>query len=143
VGVAAVLMLCVTVLAILVAINAGFVLLEESPHASGATKDVVVLVFALLHELVDHIAAPLIVSMVAVVASAANTAGVNPSTVFVVSVAIEAVNSVLAPVIAQLGIHERGLLPRQTVFESRTRRDIGWSAILYFNSIWHRRHVHQ
>jgi hypothetical protein len=101
---AAVLVLCVVVLAILVGINAGFVLLEESPHTSGPTKNVVALVFALLHELVDHVASPLIVSVVAIVASGMNTAeAVRPSTVFVVSVAVEVANSVLAPVIAQLG----------------------------------------
>jgi Leucine-rich repeat (LRR) protein len=105
--VAAMLVLCVTVLVILVGINASFVLLEESPHASGATKDAVVVVFALLHELVDHVLSPLIVSVVVVVATGTSTsAGVSPSTVFVTSVAVEVVNSVLAPMIAQLGVSE-------------------------------------
>jgi hypothetical protein len=104
--VVAVLMLCAAVFTILVAINAGFVLLEESPHASGATKDVVVLVFALLHELVDHVAGPLIVSVAVVVATGTSTADVHPSAVFVTSVAVEVVNSVLAPMIAQLGVSE-------------------------------------
>jgi len=99
-------MMCVAVLVVLVAINAVFVLLEESPHTSGAAKDVVVLVFALVHELVDHVMSPLIVSVVVKVAAASNTAYVHPSTVFVTLVMVEVVNSVLAPMIAQLRASE-------------------------------------
>jgi Leucine-rich repeat (LRR) protein len=97
-------LVCVVTLAILVGLNAGFVLLEESSHASGDVKYAIVLVYALLHELVDHVLSPYIVLVVVTMASTStSTGGVRPSAVFAAVVAVEMANSVLAPVIALLG----------------------------------------
>lgn len=105
---AVVVVLCITVFAVLVGVNAGFVFLEESPDASGAAKDVVVVFFALLHEGLDHIATPLIVSVLVAVATNNNGRGalVWPSAVFATSVAVEMLNSVIAPMIALLGVSD-------------------------------------
>jgi hypothetical protein len=99
---------CAATLAVLVGLNAGFIFLEQSPHVSGPAKDVIVLVFALLHEVVDHVASPLIVSVVVVASASARSrkSGLHSSTIFVAAVAVEVANSVLAPVIAQLGFSD-------------------------------------
>jgi hypothetical protein len=97
-------LVCAVTLVVLVGINAGFVLLEESSHASGDVKYAVVLVYALLHEIVDHFLSPYIVLAVVTMASTGtSTGGVRPSAVFAAVVAVEMTNSVLAPVIALLG----------------------------------------
>jgi hypothetical protein len=102
--VAATTLVCGVTLAVLVGLNAGFVLLEESSHASGDVKYAIVLVYALLHEIVDHVLSPYIVLVVVTMASTGtSTGGVRPSAVFAAVVAVEMANSVLAPVIALLG----------------------------------------
>ncbi|MEC7456409.1 MAG: hypothetical protein VYE42_00130, partial [Actinomycetota bacterium] len=104
----------VVVAAVLVGLNVGFIFLEESPHASGSAKHAAVVFFALLHELVDHIMVPLIVSAMAL------TTGTHtrPTPVFVAAVVIEVTNSVVAPVIAQL-IASEGCF-RDQLFSSPT-----------------------
>ena len=104
----------VVVAAVLVGLNVGFIFLEESPHASGSAKHAAVVFFALLHELVDHIMVPLIVSAMAL------TTGTHtrPTPVFVAAVVIEVTNSVISPVIAQL-IASEGCF-RDQLFSSPT-----------------------
>jgi hypothetical protein len=85
---------------VLVGINAVFVLF--SPRASGGVKYVVIILFAMLHELVDHIVSPVVVSVMAASAAGGSVSYVHPSSVFVASIVVEVTNSVLAPIIAEL-----------------------------------------
>jgi hypothetical protein len=111
-------LVCGATLAILVIFNAGFVLLEESTEVSDKMKIVVLVLFAMLHEIVDGFATPYIVSVVVIVATDTRPAlgGVHPSAVFAAAVAVGAANSVLAPVIALLGVGDGCF--RDQLFES-------------------------
>ena len=97
---------CLVILAILIGLNAGLVFIEESPKTSGAVRYVVALVFAVLHEVVDYVLTPLIVTVVVMIAIRTSGSGARPSDVFAAAVGVEVANSVLAPVVALLGVSE-------------------------------------
>eukprot|EP00035_Acanthoeca_spectabilis_P003639 m.94478 g.94478 ORF g.94478 m.94478 type:complete len:918 (+) comp12253_c0_seq1:257-3010(+) len=78
-------------------INVVFVLLQESSRLNSASKSVLLVVFSIIHDLINHFAGPLAVTTVARVASVA-----HPGFVISASVAFVLTNSLVAPMLALL-----------------------------------------
>jgi len=92
-------------------VNVGFVMIEESPHLDPAVKDMVVVIFAVIHELIDTVASPhvlrLLMELLAYhrdgydqVRNNHCAEPVSGRTLFRWVVAMELFNSLMAPLIA-------------------------------------------